>query len=247
LIVRRSKNATVGLHVRLPFAAQQVLSTLAGVKDITRRPVRVPWPLRGPIRYLGSGNPRSLSNWSDPTLWGIVTPTDYEPLTLAPADPSDNHVIPHKYGSAGDLIVVTEAWRVHYDEDTRISSIEYRADGAARVIVDEEPAFKIAKAWAEGRRQWRPGRFMPNWASRLLRENVSVIAQRLHAIDDADVAREGVGWETADRDIFDGPVDYFAPCWNCIYGETDPWEEDGWVRRIQFTRTTKELTNGHND
>lgn len=212
--------------VRLPFADQQVLCMLALAKDITRRPVK------DRLEYFGSGNRRKPENWNNPALWGIRG-RDGEPLTLAGADPSDTHVMPHRYGGAGDRLIGCEAWRPKMlDADT--AAIEYRADGALEIVRDPETWEAIREAWNDGRRGWRPARFMNNWAARLRRENVSVRAERLHAIDEADVLREGVGWDTADREIFTSAVDYFELCWNGIYGETFPWDEDPWVRRIEF-------------
>jgi hypothetical protein len=215
-------------RVRIPFADDQVVELRALNKDITRRPVTKS------LLYVGAGDPRREDNWRDPTRWGLVDKRG-DIRTLEPADPSDGMVIPHRYGRPGDEVVVTETWRPVFDGADR-AGIEYRADNAIRWVTDEEQAWRISRAVAQGRLYWRAARFMPTWASRESRELISVTHQRLHQVDEADIWREGVGWETADRDIFVDAEDYFETAWNGFYGESHPWDLDGWVRRIEFSK-----------
>lgn len=86
-------------------------------------------------------------------------------------------------GQPGDRLVVREAWRTVSEADympprdlTKAHRIWYEAN------TPHQPGF--------GR--YRPGMFMPRWASRITLEIVSVRVERLQAISEADAIAEGV-------------------------------------------------------
>jgi len=72
---------------------------------------------------------------------------------------------------------------------------------------------------------------MPRWASRISLEVVSVRAERLHEIDDADAWREGcTGAHTYSA------RDEYRDGWDDINGKRAPWDSNPWVWRIEFRR-----------
>jgi hypothetical protein len=212
-------------QVRIPFGPFQVLAILAGTKDVTRRPVRED------VQHFSGRCSRRDAAWGDPTAWGVFVDDDFR--SLAPGDASDDLVLPSRY-RAGDLMIGTEGWRPVYSRKGDIAYVEYRADGTLRVIEDSELREKIEAAWESGRRDWRPARFMPGGAARIRTPILDVRAERLQTIDPSDVAREGIGWETCDRTVFQEPVEFFSHSWDLMYGEVFPWEDDPWCRRIRF-------------
>lgn len=134
----------------------------------------------------------------------------------------------------GDRLWVREAWAPHslYDHmpprDMPRSKIFYLAD----------------ESYSPSGSRGRPGIHMPRWASRLTLIVTDVRVQRLHDIDDADAAREGVEcregmWGTWNADGTlrcggaDNPREAFRCLWINING-TGSWDENPFVVAITF-------------
>jgi hypothetical protein len=223
-----TEQKTAVKQVRLLFMAQQVLSLLDCTKTVTRRPVREQ------LSFLGHKRLR-LVQWDDPTMWGCLG-HDGAFLTLAAAAARSSGVIRHRYGQAGDELVGTESHRVFFDGSGRCGLI-YRADGGIFYPDDVDCIDYLTRLWDRGRRGWRPPRFLPNWASRLRREIVSIEPQRLLEIacgrieaQSREVRKEGVGWPGAPTH----PTRFFLARWEEIYGKEFPYKSDPWIRRIEF-------------
>ena len=93
---------------RISMASRQILSTLAGIKSVTRRPIR------GDIYLVSGGRARKGSSvWNDPAAWGTGKPGAGYILTLWPADSSDEQVLGHLYGEPGDQLIITETCARH--------------------------------------------------------------------------------------------------------------------------------------
>jgi hypothetical protein len=92
------------------------------------------------------------------------------------------------------------------------------------------------------KRHWATSRFMPANASRQLLTVLSIRAERLQAIEDADVSREGIA-------VDQGPIrDHFARLWNEINAGRQggaSWTSDPWVYRIELQRTTNTEKKQH--
>lgn len=225
--MKTTTEGTIVKVIRIPMMAAQIMSLLDGTKDITRRPIR------GTLHYLGSGRPTRSSNWNDPRAWGRVDETG-ECWTLACDD--EDHVIPHRYGAPGDVAAITEAFKPIIETSTGNPGVRYHADESTRFGFAPEDEEYLHRLLAKGPRGWQPSGFMPAFAARITREIHSVRPQRLHEIaaDDwteSEVRREGIGWDGAK---VPGALRYFVGSWNAIYGEGFAYEDDPWIRRIQF-------------
>lgn len=115
------------------------------------------------------------------------------------------------FGVAGDRLWVRECWAPNAPTWADRRGVVYRADHP-----DARSGYEPAR--------WRPSIHMPRWASRLTLDVVSVRAERLHNIDDADAIREG----------FKSRED-FAETWRGIYGAAS-WDANPWVWRVEFSR-----------
>jgi len=79
---------------------------------------------------------------------------------------------------------------------------------------------------------WRPSIHMPRWASRLTLPVVSVRAERLHDITEADAVAEGV--RDPDLRAAETARVLFADLWNATYGP-EAWDANPWVWRIEWS------------
>lgn len=138
------------------------------------------------------------------------------------------------HGKADDRLWVREAL---YE---RAGQWFYKADDAP-VLVD--PAYAAAcVAWAHHKETAHcPSLFMPRWASRMMREVVSVRVERLQDISEADICAElgcpvdwtGPGPEPYQRDLRGA----FANLWNTINTKRGPaftWAGNPWVWAVTF-------------
>lgn len=134
------------------------------------------------------------------------------------------------YGKPGDRLWVREAWRVIDLADvfapreiTAAHRIWFEADGP-----HEPPA---------GR--YRPGMFMPRWASRILLEVTAVRVERLQDISNSDAIAEGVNVHPdhrhKPRESILSPMQGYRDLWESINGP-DSWEDNPWVWVIEFKR-----------
>lgn len=142
------------------------------------------------------------------------------------------------YGYTGDRLWVRESWQAWEDPVSGVDHIRYRADDEKLPIPDTAQAsdFVIGKF---GR--WRPGRFMPRWASRLTLEITGLRIERLQAIDESGARAEGfsadpipgrVNGKLANIAFFD-PLRWYAALWDAINGEGS-WRSNPWVWIVSF-------------
>ncbi len=92
------------------------------------------------------------------------------------------------YGVPGDRLWVRETWAVNYAHDGTKPSL--LRPTVSRVFAASELLPGVAQDGARGR--WRPGIFMPRWASRLTLEVTNVRVQRLQDISEEDARAEGM-------------------------------------------------------
>ena len=191
-----------------------VLAVLEGRKTVTRRLVTVPW----------AGRKRALPY--DP-IWfserGVLTTVQDGKYVSAES------VLGPRYGRPGERTWVREAWacspEILYQED-RVNC-SYRATHLPSDIVPG------------GR--WRSALRMPRWASRIGITIVSTRIERLHAITDDEIAREGVTAQSAaaltGRPVYEflgsPPLLRWAEGWDALHDDA-PWNTNPWVWRIEF-------------
>lgn len=166
------------------------------------------------------------------------------------------------YGVPGDRLIVKEAawmfcerkpngttktgrrkWRY---EPSRSAQVFYVAD------YDERPRLDIVYPEVGGDWCWgyKPGRFLPRWASRITLEVVSVRVERLNSISEEDAKAESIerissvgpmrafGWKDylGGQGFFD-PVASFKSLWESING-AGSWDANPWVWVVEFKRVT---------
>jgi len=218
-------------EIGIQFSAPMVRAILDGSKTVTRRTVKGPTP-----RQFGE------------------IPADHRP-ELARVLKMSWAWVDHRghatgktfrcpYGQPGDRLWVREAWRTTsvWDGDAPknivpgVSPISYEADGADARLTGK----------------FRPGMFMPRWASRIDLEVTDVKCERLQAITTAEAVAEGIDRDT--RQLSDGdwrdyldtghawadPVRSYRSLWELLNGEDGPdsWRANPWVFAISFRRIT---------
>jgi len=145
----------------------------------------------------------------------------YRPGGGAVEDGHGRPIVP-RYGVPPELLWVRETWATAPNFDhlqprdlLRGSIILRRADNCA----------------TGGR--WRSGRFMPRWASRITLELTDVRVQRVQAISDDDLIREGMGCP-AGADV---SLALFRDAWDTLNARRGyPWIFDPWVWVLTFRR-----------
>jgi hypothetical protein len=130
------------------------------------------------------------------------------------------------YGIPGDRLWVKETWRKRYADAEQYpeDGIQYKADG----MYVAEPV-------------WRPSRYMPRWASRILLEITDVRVERVQGISYEDILAEG--WNVRrDKPWTDGAAGEDARAWFCELWDSINakkgygWDTDPWVFVIEFRR-----------
>ena len=223
----------------IPYTGPMVCATLDGRKWQTRRVV--------------NPQPSGFIRWNSIKLNGYAGWTD-EHGTPRPCP----------YGKPGDLLWVRETWRIGaWDEHACTICVDYKADGYCRTERLAPPDLKMFdrycrqsdeemyaagydiyaadesyRDWERGESpcRWRPPRFMPRFASRILLEITNIRAERVQDITPEDAAAEGVQpaqWQSNDE----GYICEFQELWDSINAERGfGWDVNPWVWVIEFRR-----------
>jgi hypothetical protein len=135
-----------------------------------------------------------------------------------------------RYGLPGDRLWVRErfAYRAQlYDARAApAGAVVYAADGDGNGNGDSDDH---GAARYNAGRAWRPSRYMPRAASRILLEITGFRAERLTVISRADAIAEGLDASA------DDPVARFRELWDRLSaGGTFGWDANPWVWVIQF-------------
>ena len=202
------------------FSAPMVRALLDGSKTQTRRAM----------------NPQPPENWAPASYGdlhgydrnGQLTPDKV--VGWGPVNEDGDQGFNCRYGQPGDRLWVREAWRVidlancfAPREITAAHRMWFEADGP-----HEPPA---------GR--YRPGMFMPRWASRITLEVAGVRVERLQDISEADAQAEGCERRNDDdEDAYVATATYrqgYRQLWNSING-AGSWDLNPWVWVVEFKR-----------
>jgi hypothetical protein len=132
---------------------------------------------------------------------------------------------------------VREAWHAWFDHN----GTERSWHETPRELRTRERMTRIAYRASEpdAAPRWVIPRFMPRWASRAARRLIDIKPQRLHAIDDADAAREGV--VTGLKGNAAGRAEFWV-LWEKINGDRYPWDANPYVWRAQFSPEPVDLS-----
>jgi hypothetical protein len=128
------------------------------------------------------------------------------------------------YGAVGDRLWVRETWCQIGETVDGVKTIAYRGDNDIEL---------------GGDLRWKPGLYMPRWASRITLEITRVRVERLQDITESDARAEGVTWARgAIGQMVPGPPtcarDAYARLWDDVNGE--PWASSPWVWVVEFKR-----------
>jgi hypothetical protein len=233
-VVRDEVAARVEAVVRerpILFSAPMVRAILDGRKTQTRRLVST----REPLRFLGG-----RGDEADPARWGwfFDGPDHHGYMVLGRGlDERHDHgcvSIPCPYGSPGDRLWVRETWGLHSHGD---ETDWFR--GSVRGVSEESlrAQYHLALRADWGPLQdgcyWRPGIFMPRWASRITLEITEVRVQRLQEISEDDARAEG----TTPGEL-GGHYAAFSCLWDRINLKRAPWSSNPWVWAVTFRTIT---------
>lgn len=231
----------------LLFSAPMVRALLNGTKTVTRRIV-------SPQPALIDGAWQVLYPWGEGGH-GIY---DTEAELLREYIPVVSRHCPH--GTAGDRLWVREAWAGWFKH----RGVERDWKDTPRAQRTQACSVRLAYQATDptAARRWATSLFMPRWASRILLEVASVRIERLHAIDDADAAREGIRpWRLGGKrvryahvraagdpaypwdDMADTAREAFKRLWTEING-TGFWESNPLVWRVEFKVLTAPREGG---
>jgi hypothetical protein len=214
------------------------------MSEIKERPILFSGPM---VRAILEGQKTQTRRIAKGERW-IIAIQD-----TAPAD-SLGQVCP--YGAPGERLWVRENFRAKsWSADGGWGEIEYQAGGA--LLIDGAP-WSFADAYPEKHPadRWRPARFMPRWASRLLLQIESVKVERLNDISEADAIAEGISplsspagwWAGSERkgqvEGFPTAKDAYSDLWDKINGDRANWASNPWVWVVEFKKVEAPHANG---
>lgn len=192
------------------MSAPMVRAILAGTKTQTRRVVK-PQPFRDPSTH-------GYQWHGGAALLRAGYGARYVHTNLEPMKRAVMKCCP--YGQPGDRLWVRETWAKW--------GVDYQ--GGEGPSKHEEPIYRAdGDPWDE-RDKWRPGMFMPRWASRITLEATGVRVERLQDISEADAMAEGC--ETEHPDTAVGAYEWL---WESIHGPGS-WDANPWVWVVSFQR-----------
>ena len=185
----------------------------------------------------------------------VVKPQAITPSLLTEGawkDASTGKPVRCPYGQPGDRLWVREAWS-ETDRDDGTPVIAYRAGGCIAIGRDfpggpDRLLHSIAWPDLPHVEKWCPSIHMPRWASRILLEIVSVRAEPLQDISEADCWAEGIEEVMHDFDelgqaqmakrlgcCIDDAKPLYAQLWQSING-AGSWDANPWVWVVEFKR-----------
>jgi len=148
-----------------------------------------------------------------------------------PDDSDDNRVfrVRCRY-DVGDRLWVKETWAAEKRLDHSPSELGNAADVALWYKADNNQRSLLERG------KWRPSRFMPRWASRILLEITEVRVERLQEISGQDIKAEGLDVQFTIPGAFDA-LERFSVLWDSLNAQRGyGWNKNNWVWPISFKR-----------
>lgn len=215
-------------EIGIQYSAPMVRAVLDDSKTVTRRTVKGEIPAGAVRAVFDQWKPGAKHSWR----W------------------IDQHDAPVgkpfrcPYGVAGDRLWVREAWRAPSGFDN-LPPREVPARISVAYVAGSAPSSVLGK--------FRPGMFMPRWASRILLEVTDVHVERLQDITREQAILEGIKpfglsrWHNylspPDYEVpiylsqCEDPRDSYGSLWDSLNGDGS-WEANPWVFAISFRRVT---------
>jgi hypothetical protein len=143
-------------------------------------------------------------------------------------------------GEPGARLWVREAWGLHaYGDETDWLRGSVRGLPADSLRAQYNLALRADWGPVQEGCHWRPGIFMPRWASRITLEVTEVRVQRLQEIGEDDALAEGVEpGDAGDADLGGTARGAFHRLWDSINGKRAPWAGNPWVWAVSFRRVS---------
>lgn len=225
------------------MSAPMVRAILAGEKTQTRRVVKSPSTKHQDVVFVFD----DINN----AWWPFFSDDGESSVT----DDGMEAPIECPYGRPGDRLWVREAWRTDMAYDPY--SPAQIDSGASLFYLADDKASRVNHHPECGPHQWgryRPGMFMPRWASRINLEITAVRVERLQDISSRDCLAEGIA------EVEFRPDDGFPMCLGYMVGPNDGkaslkvtpqeayrelweqingpglWELNPWVWVVEFKR-----------
>lgn len=228
------------------FTGESVRGIYADSKTQSRRVIKFPEHSYDPdLTWIKSIHPDGGGNW---TAWSSDEPGLAEFTKRAYPKRAG---FPCPYGRPGDILWVKETWRT-VELPSGLDGIEYAADKQFRPIENTRAAADLwVDAHTNGKhgQAWRSPLFMPRWASRLSIRLLSVHAEQLQDITEANAKAEGVSaWH--DTAVGTTYIPEFALRWDEINakriitrsdgrpGIHCAWNNNPWVWVLEFERVS---------
>jgi hypothetical protein len=136
----------------------------------------------------------------------------------------------------GETVYIKETW--HCDDPAAAQDVMSRGEGIY---------YKATEVHPEIFPKWKPGMFMPEWASRSKALVVSARPEKLQDITAEDAIREGLiyipgqiiptWWKNGvDEGTYLSPVRCYEALWDSINAKKYPWSSNPWVWRYELEK-----------
>ncbi len=227
------------------FNGPSVRAILAGIKTETRRVMKqqprlysdVALSQSHPLRRVVLGQDIGWLVTPEPGIWYADYGNVVDCLGRCP------------HGRVGDFLWGKEAACYKFDSDGDMRKVcAYRADLPEEQWLEHKYLFSAFEAeyHPAGHSGWRSPRYMPRWASRIVRQIIGIEAQRLGDMTEEQAIAEGMTlrgywWDYGPGWQGDGlamtALKAYEHTWNRLNAKRGyPWRPDLWVWRIQFER-----------
>jgi hypothetical protein len=119
--------------------------------------------------------------------------------------------------------------------------VQYRCNPRSPAELHASPGFDC---WMDTQpERWRPGIFMPRWASRITLEVTNVRVEQLHKITEADARAEGVTpfKHDPEGDCWTSRTDVHRAAFEYLWCEINGWSPNAWAKNpwvwvVEFKR-----------
>lgn len=130
----------------------------------------------------------------------------------------------------GETVYIKEAW--HCDDPAAAQDVMSRGEGLY---------YKATEVCPEIFPKWKPGMFMPEWASRSKALVVSARPERLQDITACDCIKEGLTTKLKEHDACCDLIEQYKNLWDSINAKKYPWSSNPCVWRYELKKLSGTL------